>query len=123
MASSSSVLRPACRPDAIQTIITTVDRYNVQNAQTLEAYLVDEQIANGTYDLLANLALLKLLVSFLVCLLGQALAPSELPEVKHHSLRKSSRFSEVTTHVDISMICSQLISTLSFLDELQRKKV
>jgi translation initiation factor 3 subunit K len=47
------------RPSAIADLIGGVDRYNPSNAHLLEEYLL-EQLAHDTYDLLANLALLKL---------------------------------------------------------------
>lgn len=51
--------RPASRPDAVHSLVESVDRYNPSNASVLEEYLA-AQCADGTYDGLANLALLKL---------------------------------------------------------------
>ncbi|GAA5938935.1 hypothetical protein JCM3775_003171 [Rhodotorula graminis] len=47
------------RPAHIQTLISSVDRYNPGNCHLLEDYL-QQQLSTGTYDLHANLALLKL---------------------------------------------------------------
>ncbi|GAA5846468.1 hypothetical protein JCM11251_007838 [Rhodosporidiobolus azoricus] len=47
------------RPDHVATLIATVDRYNPSNVHHLEDYL-QQQLANDQYDILANLALLKL---------------------------------------------------------------
>ncbi|CDH54348.1 eukaryotic translation initiation factor 3subunit k [Lichtheimia corymbifera JMRC:FSU:9682] len=47
------------RPQTIQTMIDGVERYNPENAEVLEDYLAT-QCKNGEYDLMANLALLKL---------------------------------------------------------------
>ncbi|ORX56415.1 ARM repeat-containing protein [Hesseltinella vesiculosa] len=47
------------RPESIQKLIDGVERYNPENLEVLEAYL-DNQCKNGTYDLMANLAILKL---------------------------------------------------------------
>ncbi|GAA6054496.1 hypothetical protein JCM3770_001017 [Rhodotorula araucariae] len=47
------------RPAHIATLISSVDRYNPGNCHLLEDYL-QQQLASGSYDLLANLALLKL---------------------------------------------------------------
>ncbi|GAA6022283.1 hypothetical protein JCM10207_008915 [Rhodosporidiobolus poonsookiae] len=47
------------RPEHIATLIGGVDRYNPSNVHLLEDYL-QQQLANDQYDLLANLALLKL---------------------------------------------------------------
>ncbi|GAA5949463.1 hypothetical protein JCM3765_002670 [Sporobolomyces pararoseus] len=47
------------RPEHIATLISGVDRYNPSNVHLLEDYL-QQQLADGQYDLLANLALLKL---------------------------------------------------------------
>lgn len=55
---------PPCRPEAITVLLEGVDRYNVQNLQVLEDYLVQDQVENDAYDCLANLAILKLFVLF-----------------------------------------------------------
>ncbi|KAI8067894.1 armadillo-type protein [Gongronella butleri] len=47
------------RPESIQKLIDGVERYNPENLAVLEGYLAD-QCKNGTYDLMANLAILKL---------------------------------------------------------------
>ncbi|GAA5882146.1 hypothetical protein JCM1840_002026 [Sporobolomyces johnsonii] len=47
------------RPEHIGTLISGVDRYNPSNVHLLEDYL-QQQLANDQYDILANLALLKL---------------------------------------------------------------
>ncbi|GAA5954466.1 hypothetical protein JCM21900_006816 [Sporobolomyces salmonicolor] len=47
------------RPEHIRTLISGVDRYNPSNVHLLEDYL-QQQLANDQYDILANLALLKL---------------------------------------------------------------
>jgi translation initiation factor 3 subunit K len=46
------------RPDKIQTLIDGVERYNPENVTDLEQYL-DTQCQSGSYDLMANLAILK----------------------------------------------------------------
>lgn len=65
-------IEPPSRPESVDTLLSGVDRYNPQvrvldglglrrqNASLLEDYLYHEQLENGTYDCLANLALLKL---------------------------------------------------------------
>ncbi|KAE8213457.1 hypothetical protein CF327_g3028 [Tilletia walkeri] len=50
---------PSSRPEHIQQLISGVDRYNPQNLETLHDYL-GSQLDSGTYDCLANLAILKL---------------------------------------------------------------
>ncbi|KAL9935468.1 hypothetical protein V8E36_005816 [Tilletia maclaganii] len=50
---------PSSRPEHIHQLISGVDRYNPQNLETLHDYL-GSQLDNGTYDCLANLAILKL---------------------------------------------------------------
>ncbi|KAI7869575.1 armadillo-type protein [Spinellus fusiger] len=47
------------RPQAIQSLIDGVERYNPGNINVLEEYL-NAQCKNGEYDLMANLAVLKL---------------------------------------------------------------
>ncbi|ODQ56389.1 putative eukaryotic translation initiation factor 3 subunit EifCk [Saitoella complicata NRRL Y-17804] len=51
--------RPECRSDLIQSLVDGVDRYNPDNVTVFEDYLA-QQCQDGTYDCLANLALLKL---------------------------------------------------------------
>ncbi|SAM07987.1 hypothetical protein [Absidia glauca] len=46
------------RPEKIQTLIDGVERYNPENVTVLEQYL-DTQCQSGSYDLMANLAILK----------------------------------------------------------------
>jgi translation initiation factor 3 subunit K len=47
------------RPEVIQSLIDGVDRYNPDNISILEEYLAT-QCQNEEYDLMANLAALKL---------------------------------------------------------------
>ncbi|CAO3613402.1 unnamed protein product [Cunninghamella blakesleeana] len=47
------------RPENIQTLIDGVERYNPENVTVLEEYL-ESQCQSGSYDLMANLAILKL---------------------------------------------------------------
>ncbi|RGB32063.1 armadillo-type protein [Rhizophagus diaphanus] len=54
-----SPLNPSFRPDVIQSLIDGVDRYNPDNVSILEEYL-STQLQNEEYDLMANLAILKL---------------------------------------------------------------
>ena len=54
-----SPLIPPHRPDIIQSLIDGVDRYNPDNVSILEEYL-GAQLQNEDYDLMANLAILKL---------------------------------------------------------------
>jgi len=54
-----TVYSPSSRPETIETLIAGVDRYNPTNVSILEDYLL-EQSDEGHYDLLANLAILKL---------------------------------------------------------------
>jgi translation initiation factor 3 subunit K len=54
-----SPLNPSFRPDVIQSLIDGVDRYNPDNVTILEEYL-GTQLQNEEYDLMANLAILKL---------------------------------------------------------------
>ncbi|BGP26712.1 translation initiation factor eIF-3 subunit 12 [Rhodotorula toruloides] len=53
------MLAQSDRPTHIQTLISSVDRYNPSNVHLLEDYL-QSQLSNDQYDLHANLALLKL---------------------------------------------------------------
>jgi hypothetical protein len=50
---------PTSRPANITTLIESVDRYNPESLQALEEYLA-QQCADGTFDCLADLAILKL---------------------------------------------------------------
>jgi translation initiation factor 3 subunit K len=50
---------PSTRPEHIEQLISGVDRYNPQNLTVLTEYL-EQQMQNGEYDCLANLAILKL---------------------------------------------------------------
>ncbi|RIA98463.1 armadillo-type protein [Glomus cerebriforme] len=54
-----SPLIPPFRPEIIQSLIDGVDRYNPDNVSILEEYL-GTQLQNEEYDLMANLAILKL---------------------------------------------------------------
>ncbi|KAG8941088.1 hypothetical protein FRC04_004708 [Tulasnella sp. 424] len=51
--------RPATRTSIIDKLVEGVDRYNPQNVEILEDYLY-QQMKNGEYDCLSNLAILKL---------------------------------------------------------------
>lgn len=52
---------PASRPDAINKIITGINRYNPENIAALEDYvLVQSRDPQNSYDCNTNLALLKL---------------------------------------------------------------
>ncbi|KAL1916324.1 uncharacterized protein VTP21DRAFT_5941 [Calcarisporiella thermophila] len=55
----TSHLSPSTRPEVIQQLIDGVDRYNPDNVSILEEYLTT-QCQNEEYDLMANLAILKL---------------------------------------------------------------
>ncbi|RHZ79806.1 hypothetical protein Glove_140g90 [Diversispora epigaea] len=62
--SSESLLKPSplipvTRTDIVQSLIDGVDRYNPDNVSILEDYL-GQQLQNEEYDLMANLAILKL---------------------------------------------------------------
>ncbi|KAI8320511.1 ARM repeat-containing protein [Martensiomyces pterosporus] len=63
MATATSFIRPATRPDEIHSLLTGVERYNPQKTAILEDYLA-RQCANpdptNNHDLMANLALLKM---------------------------------------------------------------
>jgi translation initiation factor 3 subunit K len=50
---------PACRPEHITTLIESVNRYNPESLEVLEEYL-SQQCSEGTFDCLADLAILKL---------------------------------------------------------------
>ncbi|CAJ0828461.1 9753_t:CDS:2 [Entrophospora sp. SA101] len=54
-----SSLVPPIRPELIKSLIDGVDRYNPDNVSILEEYLIT-QMQTGEYDLMANLAILKL---------------------------------------------------------------
>jgi len=56
---SASILTPSSRPEVIQQLIDGVDRYNPDNVSILEEYLA-AQCQTEEYDLMANLAILKL---------------------------------------------------------------
>ncbi|KIS66775.1 uncharacterized protein UMAG_12282 [Mycosarcoma maydis] len=58
-ASASQWVSPSSRPQHIEQLISGVDRYNPQNLDVLHDYLA-QQLDDGSYDLLANLAILKL---------------------------------------------------------------
>ncbi|KAJ1035883.1 hypothetical protein NDA13_000541 [Ustilago tritici] len=58
-ASAFEWLSPSSRPEHIEQLISGVDRYNPQNLDVLHDYLA-QQLDDGSYDLLANLATLKL---------------------------------------------------------------
>ncbi|GAK66745.1 ARM repeat-containing protein [Moesziomyces antarcticus] len=58
-ASASQWVSPSTRPEHIEQLISGVDRYNPQNLDVLHDYLA-QQLDDGSYDLLANLAILKL---------------------------------------------------------------
>ncbi|PWN45055.1 ARM repeat-containing protein [Ceraceosorus guamensis] len=58
-AQTSEWTSPSFRPEHINQIISGVDRYNPQNLAVLNEYL-QQQLDEGTYDCLANLAILKL---------------------------------------------------------------
>ncbi|SNX87575.1 Eukaryotic translation initiation factor 3 subunit K [Melanopsichium pennsylvanicum] len=58
-ASASQWVSPSSRPEHIEQLISGVDRYNPQNLDVLHDYLA-QQLDDGSYDLLANLAILKL---------------------------------------------------------------
>ena len=50
---------PTWRPENITTLIESVDRYNPESLEVLEDYLA-QQCSDGTFDCLADLAILKL---------------------------------------------------------------
>jgi hypothetical protein len=52
---------PVWRPENITTLIESVDRYNPESLEVLEEYLA-QQCSDGTFDCLADLAILKLYV-------------------------------------------------------------
>lgn len=54
-------LKPAERPEHVDVLVNSVDRYNPQNLETLQAYL-DQQVQENFHDGLVNLATLKLYV-------------------------------------------------------------
>ena len=56
---SSLDVPPPFRPDNITTLIESVDRYNPESLVVLEDYLA-QQCGEGTFDCLADLAILKL---------------------------------------------------------------
>jgi len=50
---------PSFRPEHITTLIESVNRYNPESLEVLEEYLA-QQCSEGTFDCLADLAMLKL---------------------------------------------------------------
>ncbi|KAK4049591.1 hypothetical protein OIV83_004089 [Microbotryomycetes sp. JL201] len=56
---TAPIVHPEARPPHIHTLINGVDRYNPSNCHLLEDYL-SVQMKNNSYDLMSNLALLKL---------------------------------------------------------------
>jgi translation initiation factor 3 subunit K len=50
---------PKCRPQPITDLIESVNRYNPESLEVLEDYLA-LQCSEGTFDCLADLAILKL---------------------------------------------------------------
>jgi translation initiation factor 3 subunit K len=50
---------PSCRPENITALIESVNRYNPESLEVLEEYLT-QQCSDGTFDCLADLAILKL---------------------------------------------------------------
>jgi hypothetical protein len=50
---------PSYRPENITALIESVDRYNPESLEALEEYLA-QQCSDGTFDCLADLAILKL---------------------------------------------------------------
>lgn len=50
---------PSYRPENITALIESVDRYNPESLEVLEEYLA-LQCSEGTFDCLADLAILKL---------------------------------------------------------------
>ncbi|KAJ3540518.1 hypothetical protein NMY22_g4261 [Coprinellus aureogranulatus] len=79
--------KPSTRPDPIEDLVSGVDRYNPSNVGILEDYLY-HQIRSEEYDLLANLAILKLYQfnpdlynpDVVINILLKALAASPLPD-------------------------------------------
>ncbi|KIM33018.1 hypothetical protein M408DRAFT_326688 [Serendipita vermifera MAFF 305830] len=84
---TKSWLKPAERPEIIDTLINGVDRYNPSNVGILEDYLY-HQARTNEYDCLANLAILKLYqfnpdlynVDVVVNILLKALTATPLPD-------------------------------------------
>lgn len=80
-------IKPSTRPDPIEDLVSGVDRYNPSNVGILEDYLY-HQIRSEEYDLLANLAILKLYQfnpdlynpDVVINILLKALAASPLPD-------------------------------------------
>lgn len=52
-------LPPSFRPEHITTLIESVNRYNPESLEVLEEYLA-QQCSDGSFDCLADLAILKL---------------------------------------------------------------
>ncbi|KAK9471100.1 armadillo-type protein [Dipodascopsis tothii] len=59
VSTSSTSLSCATRPEEIEQILSTLSRYDPETSVVLEEY-VAKQCQEGTYDIMANLALLKL---------------------------------------------------------------
>ena len=59
---------PSFRPEHITTLIESVNRYNPESLEVLEEYLA-LQCSDGTFDCLADLAILKLYVHLCFCIL------------------------------------------------------
>ncbi|KAF5336889.1 hypothetical protein D9611_003337 [Ephemerocybe angulata] len=80
-------IKPSTRPEPIEDLVSGVDRYNPSNVSILEDYLY-HQIRSEEYDLLANLAILKLYQfnpdlynpDVVINILIKALAASPLPD-------------------------------------------
>ncbi|KAG8904592.1 hypothetical protein FRB99_001511 [Tulasnella sp. 403] len=78
--------KPATRNSVIDRLVEGVDRYNPQNVELLEDYLY-QQVRQGEYDCLANLAILKLLFNhdlyngdIIVHILVKALTATPAPD-------------------------------------------
>lgn len=68
----SSTATPSSRPPEIEEILTTLSRYNPEATPVLQDY-VATQCSTESYDIMANLALLKLYV-WKFCLTGYLIA-------------------------------------------------
>jgi translation initiation factor 3 subunit K len=60
------------RPEHIDNILNGLDRYNPETTEIFSKYVM-EQCENQTYDCYANLALLKLYVYQIFCVIFQCL--------------------------------------------------